>query len=79
MNFGYNIKIINRLYITPYVGYGWTNNIYQYSVSYKNYFLIKNASYINFGISSKLFVSKHLGLQLGVGTFEKYKIGLVLK
>jgi hypothetical protein len=78
INIGYNIFPLKIWSITPIVGYGYTNDIYEDQISWDTYFYGKAKSHINFGIVTKIYI-KDIGIFVGKGTLEDFKIGLSYK
>jgi hypothetical protein len=74
-NVGYIIPI-RRFSIIPYLGYGYSNEIFQDPVGWDTYYLGETKSDISVGLIGSIKIANHLRFQAGVGTFETFKVGL---
>ncbi|GET28787.1 hypothetical protein SD074_09890 [Prolixibacter sp. SD074] len=74
-NVGYKIPIKQFSFI-PYLGYAYSNEIFQDPVGWDTYFMGETNSKINLGLIGSLKLAYNLRLEAGIGTFESFKFGL---
>jgi hypothetical protein len=80
MNAGYNILIKRNWYILPIIGVGWKSNIYQNHYGARNTYSYENfKSFMNIGLSTKVYIKGDVGLIVGLGYPEVAKITIVYK
>jgi hypothetical protein len=78
-NAGYNFRIKEKWFITTIIGIGWTWDIYQSNGARYRYFYRNSKSFINIGLSTKFFLNDDVGLIVGVGYKELFKVSIVYK
>jgi hypothetical protein len=76
-NFGINNVVDNGLYITPYIGLAYSEYILE--LKNNNYIYINKNSKINFGILIKKYLSDNLGLAVGIGYIDNFKLCIIFK
>lgn len=77
INLGYIIPI-KITYFAPVIGYGWSHEIYEDPIAFPTYFYGDKNTYINVGVIGGIIIDDNLGLNFGLGTYEKLKIGISL-
>ena len=79
INTGYNISIKENWFITPIIGFGRTWDIYQSNGARYRYFYRNSKSFINIGLSTKFFLNDDVGVIVGAGYKELFKVSIVYK
>ena len=76
INTGYKFPIGKYFKICPTIGYGWTRNLYVNPIGFKDYYKGKIINYTNVGVIAYIDIQDYTNIYIGVGTYEKFKIGL---
>ena len=79
INTGFNIRIKEKWFIIPIIGVGRTWDIYQSNGTRYRYFYRNSTSFINIGLSTKFFINDDVGLIVGGGSNELFKVSIVYK
>jgi hypothetical protein len=77
-NFGYIFPINRLVSIVPVLGIGYSNGDYEGSY---NSDIIHNGNstcFANLGFMCNMKLSKNIGLYTGIGTFESFRMGIVI-
>jgi hypothetical protein len=77
-NFGYVFPINRLVSIVPVLGVGYSNG--DYAGSYHSDILHNGNStcYANLGFMCNMKISKNIGFYTGIGTFESFRMGIVI-
>lgn len=74
-NLGYVIMPSDKFSVVPMLGWGLSSNIYQDPIAFDTYFQGDQKSYVNIAVIGKFYIN-NFGIYAGVGTFERFKVGL---
>jgi hypothetical protein len=81
INIGYNIKLTNRKFLIPTIGYAWAIKIYS-DDNYNNaYYRQLSKTNLNIGIKYKMFFKKYnkFGLMIGTSIIERINVSIIRK
>jgi len=79
LNGGYIFNINSTISITPLIGLGCSSQVMEESEYWQSYSYLAKKQHFNLGLKTDLYFSPNAGITLGIGTFEYFKGGLILR